>query len=151
MVGVMWKMDTTAYRPVAKRWFCKQRPLLDNGRNIHARNNKTTALCNPFLSNGSVNTFPRKRMHITVQLQWKRGCFLCGPCRGVKKKTNGAGVEYLHRDPASCRRRRKGKSQIWDSKIRSRRWQGPAAYTKDRPVLSSETAPHKNKTVTVKQ
>jgi hypothetical protein len=30
------------------------------------------------------------------------------------------------------------------------RWQGPAAYTKDRPVLSSERAPH-NKTVTVKQ
>jgi hypothetical protein len=31
------------------------------------------------------------------------------------------------------------------------RWQGPAAYTKDRPVLSSEWAPHKNKTVTVTQ
>jgi hypothetical protein len=30
-------------------------------------------------------------------------------------------------------------------------WQGPVAYTKDRPVLSSERAPHKNKTVTVKQ
>jgi hypothetical protein len=30
-------------------------------------------------------------------------------------------------------------------------WQGPAAYTKDRNVLSSERAPHKNKTVTVKQ
>jgi hypothetical protein len=32
----------------------------------------------------------------------------------------GGGVEYLHRDPASRRRRRKGKSQIWDSKIWSR-------------------------------
>jgi hypothetical protein len=31
------------------------------------------------------------------------------------------------------------------------RWQGSAAYTKDRPVLSSDRAPHKNKTVTVKQ
>jgi hypothetical protein len=31
------------------------------------------------------------------------------------------------------------------------RWRGPAAYTKERPVLSSERAPHKNKTVTVKQ
>jgi hypothetical protein len=31
------------------------------------------------------------------------------------------------------------------------RWQGPPAYTKDRPILSSETAPHKNKTVTLKQ
>jgi hypothetical protein len=32
----------------------------------------------------------------------------------------GGGVEYLHRDPASRRRRRKGKSQNWDSKIWSR-------------------------------
>jgi hypothetical protein len=31
------------------------------------------------------------------------------------------------------------------------RWQAPAAYTKDRPILSSERAPHKNMTVTVKQ
>jgi hypothetical protein len=30
----------------------------------------------------------------------------------------GGRVEYLHCDPASRRRRRKGKSQIWDSKIR---------------------------------
>jgi hypothetical protein len=30
------------------------------------------------------------------------------------------------------------------------RWQRPAAYTKDRPVLSSERAPHENKIVTVK-
>jgi hypothetical protein len=28
---------------------------------------------------------------------------------------------------------------------------GPAAYTKDRPVLSSERAPHKNKTITIKE
>jgi hypothetical protein len=34
------------------------------------------------------------------------------PCRG--------GVEYIHRNPASRRRRRKGKSRIWDSKIWSR-------------------------------
>jgi hypothetical protein len=30
-------------------------------------------------------------------------------------------------------------------------WRGPAAYTKDRPDLSSERAPHKKKTVTVKE
>jgi hypothetical protein len=30
-------------------------------------------------------------------------------------------------------------------------WKGPAAYTKGRPVLSSERAPYRNKTVTVKQ
>jgi hypothetical protein len=61
----------------------------------------------------------------------------------------GGGVEYLHRDPASRRRQRKGKSQIWDSKIwsdsdpRKLRWQGPAAGTNYRPVLSSERVPHK--------
>jgi hypothetical protein len=32
----------------------------------------------------------------------------------------GGGVEYLHHDPASRRRRRKGKSQIWDIKMWSR-------------------------------
>jgi hypothetical protein len=31
------------------------------------------------------------------------------------------------------------------------RWQEPEAYTKDRLVLLSERAPHKNKTVTVKK
>jgi hypothetical protein len=30
-------------------------------------------------------------------------------------------------------------------------WRGPAAYAKDRSVLSSERAPHKNETVTVKE
>jgi hypothetical protein len=30
------------------------------------------------------------------------------------------------------------------------RWQGPAAYTKDKSAFSSERAPHKNTTVTVK-
>jgi hypothetical protein len=30
-------------------------------------------------------------------------------------------------------------------------WPGSAAYTRDRHVLSSERAPHKNKTVTVKE
>jgi hypothetical protein len=29
-------------------------------------------------------------------------------------------------------------------------WEDPAAYTEDRPILSSERAPHKNKTVIVK-
>jgi hypothetical protein len=75
------------------------------------------------------------------------------PCEG--------GVEYLHRDLASRRRRRKWKSQIWDSKIRSQvlrdydrerlRWRGPAAHTKDRFVLSSERASHGIKNVTVRR
>jgi hypothetical protein len=31
------------------------------------------------------------------------------------------------------------------------RWRGPAADTKDRPILSSERAPNKTKTVTVEE
>jgi hypothetical protein len=34
--------NIVAYRPVAKRWFCKQRPLLWSARNIHACNNRRT-------------------------------------------------------------------------------------------------------------
>jgi hypothetical protein len=78
-------------------------------------------------------------------------------CRGINwlEEYNpcGGGVEYLHRDPESRRRRRKGMSQIWDSKIWSRVprdstperlcWQGPAAYINERPLFSSERAPHK--------
>jgi hypothetical protein len=42
--------------------------------------------------------------------------------------------------------------EIQGTRTRERlRWRGPAAYTKDRPVLSSERAPHINKAVTVKQ
>jgi hypothetical protein len=47
-------------------------------------------------------------------------CFLCGPCRDIISKGQrivssnpcGGGVQYLHRDSASRRRRRKGKFQI---------------------------------------
>jgi hypothetical protein len=41
--------------------------------------------------------------------QFIREWFLCG-----------SGVEYLHRRPARCRKRQKGKSLIWESKIWSR-------------------------------
>jgi hypothetical protein len=40
-------------------------------------------------------------------------------------------------------------SQVTPTRERLR-WQGPAASTKDRTVLSTERAPHKNKSVTVK-
>jgi hypothetical protein len=50
--------------------------------------------------------------------QWRNcwnQCSLCGPSRDYIKN-----AEYFHCDPASRRRRRKGKSQISDSKICSR-------------------------------
>jgi hypothetical protein len=43
------------------------------------------------------------------------------------------------------------KGSLKSETVKYGHWQGPAAYTKDRPVLSLERVPHKNKTVTVKQ
>jgi hypothetical protein len=48
------KKSIVAYRPVAKQWLSKQRPLLGNVRNMHEPNR--TRLCNMFLGNRSVNT-----------------------------------------------------------------------------------------------
>jgi hypothetical protein len=60
VIPLFTRINIVAYRPVATRWLCKQRTLLRNSRNIHAYDNRTTGLCNRFLSNGSVNTIPRK-------------------------------------------------------------------------------------------
>jgi hypothetical protein len=52
-----------------------------------------------------------------------RWCFLFYPCRGYTTRIThpcGGKFEFPHRDPVSRRRQRKGKSQIWDSKIWSR-------------------------------
>jgi hypothetical protein len=78
-------------------------------------NNRTTGLCNPFLSNGSVNTCSRKRTRAQqlnggvfylgprrglcyattrgTRLVNNRGSFLHGPCRGVILKRTGATVQ----------------------------------------------------------
>jgi hypothetical protein len=37
-----------AYRLVAKRRLCEQRPLLGNAHNKQANNNRTTGFCNTF-------------------------------------------------------------------------------------------------------
>jgi hypothetical protein len=100
-------IDTVAYRPVAKRRLCKNRPLLGNARNIHALNNTTTVLCNPFLGNGSVNT------PITIELLLEAVFCVRSVQRGYTEdswgnrvqKSCGGRVEYLHRSPASRRRR----------------------------------------------
>jgi hypothetical protein len=104
-----------AYRSAAKQWLCKQRPLLGN-----ARNNRTTMLWDPFLSYGF-----GKHASTTIGLLLET-VFSIRSVQSSCKEDNwrnpvvypcGGGVEYLHRDPASRRRRWKGKSQIWDSKI----------------------------------
>jgi hypothetical protein len=102
---------------------------------------------------------------VNIPLQQCKHSFLCGLREVyITPATNitialpcGGGVEYLHRDPAS---RRKGSlisetvkygRESQETRTRERlRWQEPAAYTKDRPILSSGRAPHKSKTVIVK-
>jgi hypothetical protein len=72
-------------------------PLL--GKNLET-NNEISDL---FLRNGSVNTFLENEMHTTIHLQWKRSCFLCGPCLGVKKKTIGADQLSVESQPVKRR------------------------------------------------
>jgi hypothetical protein len=60
---------------------------------------------------------------------WCKLCFLCNPHRdqirsrfwmSISASCMEVGVGYLHRIPASSRRRRKGRSRIWDIKMWSR-------------------------------
>jgi hypothetical protein len=105
--------------------------------------------------------FIKLGMYIMAPKSISAAHFISFSHQSVSVNPCGGEVEYLHRDPASRRRRRKGKSQIWYSKIRSQvprdcdrerlRWQRPAAHTKDRPVLSSEMASHGMKNVTVRR
>jgi hypothetical protein len=78
------------------------------------------------LGNSVVNTFLQQWINTQRWRYTWKWYFLCCPCQGYILRTSssspvrdpcGGGVEYLHCDPASRRRRRKGKSQIWDSKI----------------------------------
>jgi hypothetical protein len=55
----------------------------------------------------------------------------------------GGGIEYLHRDPASRRRRQKGKSQMWDSKIWS---QVPRGSDQRKTALARSSGIYKSQT-----
>jgi hypothetical protein len=105
--------------------------------------------------------------HTTVQKYWKSR-FLCYSLRvyvpGTKTNSEGRVEAWWNTSTVTLRvvgGDEKGslKSETvkygresQGTRPRERlRWQGPAAYTKDRLVLSSERALHKNKTVIVKQ
>jgi hypothetical protein len=78
-------------------------PLLGNGRNTaHAKKvfSVWSAPC-PLLGNG-------KHAIGTIE----EAVFSMVPPRGYISSPCGGGIEYLHRDTASRRRRRKGKSQM---------------------------------------
>jgi hypothetical protein len=59
LIHLLYKLNTVGHIPVAKRGLCQQRP---------------------FLSNGSVNTFPPKRI-CTQYSYCRKLCFLLGPCK----------------------------------------------------------------------
>jgi hypothetical protein len=149
-----WSWCIVACRPVAKRWLCRQLSLLGN-----ARNNRRTKL--PVIRAAA---FYRQRLrehvpvamntHTTIDLLLETvfsmlsvpRCYNWVGLGQLASNPCGGGVEYLNRDPASRRRRRKGKSQIWDSKIWSR-----VQRDSDPRDTMSEKPPHKNKTVTVNE
>jgi hypothetical protein len=96
----------------------------------------------------------------TIDLLLEMGCFLCRPCRDIIRRTVGSvsstrvNLRVVGGDEKESLKSETVKYCRQSQRTRTRerlRWQEPAAYTKNRPVLSSERAPHKNKTVTVKQ
>jgi hypothetical protein len=87
--------------------------------------------------------------------------FLRGPCKGVILKTKGATVQKAGSNTSTVTLRvvggdesetvKYGQESQGTRTLERLCWRVPAAYTKDRPDLSLERAPHKNKTVTVKE
>jgi hypothetical protein len=91
----------------------------------------------PLLANESANTLPWRwilgnqpvmgNVSVDTGYGWwtvfsvgPSRCYIRGNPDGVVGIPCGGEVEYLHRSPASRKRRRKGKSEIWDSKMWSR-------------------------------
>jgi hypothetical protein len=113
-MGILWRIARKRFgKHVAERFTVNQnrRPLLDNGfgyrgiTGLFGTTQTWTAVLEPLKAVISVRfsrSYKWRRIFQTEQ----------SPC--------GGGVEYLHRSPASRRRRRKGKSRIWYSKIWSR-------------------------------
>jgi hypothetical protein len=75
---MLWRIDPLLSDESVNSGRCYVTP-----RNIHARNNRTMVLRNPFLSNGSVNTPLYQQSNC-----WRRR-FLSGPCNVVMKKIGG--------------------------------------------------------------
>jgi hypothetical protein len=127
------------------------------------------------LSNGLVNEFPRRQTlgkQSVARLRKNRGgcVFPCRPRQATVKQrcyairflrvsrveagsnTSTVTLRVAGGDEKGSLKSERVKygREYQETRIRERlRWQGPAA--KNRPVLSSERAPTKNKTVTVKQ
>jgi hypothetical protein len=90
------------YKPVAKRWLCKQRPLLGNARNIHAHNNRRTVF---YVVRVATVAMQRRGKQASAKIEAL--CFLRGPCRWVILKTIGetelSSVRMAVKERASCK------------------------------------------------
>jgi hypothetical protein len=122
-------------------------------------------MCIPLslLGNGSVHTFPRQRIHEIKKNLWTFRFLYCrcsikgksvvlSVCVEAGSNTSTVTLRVGGGDEKGSLKFETvnfGHEVQWTRTQERLRWRGPAAYTKDRPVLSSERAPHKNKTVTV--
>jgi hypothetical protein len=118
------------------------------GKHISATNAHATIEGYPLLSNESVNTVSSMvsdpRLYNEICLYY--GCNETRVEAGSNTSTvtlrvvGGGGKGSLKTERVKYGR------EIQGTRTRERlRWRGPAAYTKDRPVLSSERAPHKTR------
>jgi hypothetical protein len=82
-------------------------------------------------------------------------CFIHGPCEDVIGRAGGGGVEYHHHSSVSSECDKKEFSNLRQQNMvvsptgLGPDWRGPAEIVNDRPVLSSESVPHTNKSATV--
>jgi hypothetical protein len=68
---------TVAYRLVAKRWLCKQRPLLGNARNIHVRTGQR-CYATRFLGRAITQAVSRRLHTAAARVRaWVRSCWIC--------------------------------------------------------------------------
>jgi hypothetical protein len=95
-------------------------PIMQSSRQHHQRKRQVCPLYHqqPAERLGGIFAEPVSEVDATSYV--KKCCskrLQNGGCISLKQSPPCGGIEYLHRDPASHRRRRKGKSQICDSKI----------------------------------
>jgi hypothetical protein len=90
VINKLYKYSIVAYRPVAKEWLYKQRPLLSNTRNIQARNNRRTMFS---MVRGAAVSGQQLGKHAPTVTDTKatteEWCFLCGGCRNLITTTVG--------------------------------------------------------------
>jgi hypothetical protein len=164
LIAVLYRFyinNSVTFIPVARQRLCKRIPAT----HVHA------TIGSPSLGNGPVNTFPLKCV-TTIgspclcngalkELRQKYSlCFPLGPCKVVIREANSRRWHYglfTKTDRLTDRQSQCDSDWLWlwlwlwlkmtlskGTRTRERlRWRGPAAYTKDRPILSSERAPHK--------